>query len=68
MQELLELVRGDVDQDMPARAPVSQNQSGRGLWPIRCGPSPTVFTTRPIAPSATSRDAATVAFCRKCSE
>jgi hypothetical protein len=67
MKELVDLVRGDVGQDA-AEGVAVEEPGGRIARFSRCGPSPTVWITRPIAPSATSREAASQARTTKRSE
>ena len=56
-EELVDLVRGDIDQD-PAVDAASQNHSGRRSALSRCGPAPMTCTTLPIAPARANSTAA----------
>ena len=46
---------------MPPACARLKNHGGRAAALIRCGPSPTVWTTFPMAPAFTSSPARTVA-------
>ena len=46
---------------MPPYCSLTKNQAGRVLRLVRCGPRPTVWITRPMAPAFTSSPAFTVA-------
>ena len=61
VQELVGLVRGDVAEDAAVAAPCARTTPGALAGVMRCGPSPIVWITRPIAPAFTSSPALTVA-------
>ena len=67
-QELLDIVRGDVGEDAAIAARGRRTSGPRFVVRSRCGPRPTVWTTSPMAPAATSSPALTVARLSKCSE
>ena len=59
-QELLDLVAADVAEDAAILLAVEEVVGARLLLLSACGPRPTVLTTLPMAPAATSSPALTV--------